>query len=617
MNRILSISIVFLFAGYSYQGYAQLQGQLKIDSLLKVLPSQKEDSNKINVLNQLAITYTNINPDEGIKYARQGVKLAEELDLKEFIGKENNAIGINYESKSEYPSALEYYFKALRSYEELNVKSEKLGDVLSNIGTVYLNQENFDKALEYYFKALPIYERSARKNGLANTLNGIGTVYADQKNYLKSFEYYTKAIAINEDIGNTRGVAEIFGNLGDNYKDQKNYPKALSYYTKALNIYELLGDKDGIGTNYGNMGKCFLAIAEDTATIFADDSLISKDRKKNIKSAINNLTNGIRLSREFGDVANLIEFSRALSEADRQNNDINGALENLELFITLKDSIFSVENSRKIAGLETQREHELKEKVERFEELENRNEGLAIFAAFVILFVIIFIVLRNNKAQKRSNKLLAAEKRKSDDLLLNILPAEVADELKETGSSEAKYFENVTVMFTDFVGFTKFADSLTAGQLVAELHTCFKAFDAICTKYNIEKIKTIGDAYMAISGLPVPNDNHAVDMVNAAIEIKRFMYERKQALGDKTFEIRIGIHSGNVVAGIVGVKKFAYDIWGDTVNTAARMEQNSEQGRINISEATYQLVKHKIDCTYRGEIQAKNKGMLRMYFVVG
>ncbi len=222
-------------------------------------------------------------------------------------------------------------------------------------------------------------------------------------------------------------------------------------------------------------------------------------------------------------------------------------------------------------------------------------------------------------------KSIQDEKKRSDNLLLNILPVEVADELKEKGYSDARYFDNVTVLFTDFKSFTTVSEKLKPQQLVDELNTCFSAFDEIIGKYNIEKIKTVGDAYLAVSGLPLANPNHAEDMVQAAIEIRDFMYKRKQEThqsGLETFEIRIGIHSGSVVAGIVGLKKFAYDIWGDTVNTAARMEQNGEAGKVNISEATYQLLTrnstlsgYKYSFEYRGEIEAKNKGKLKMYFV--
>lgn len=214
-------------------------------------------------------------------------------------------------------------------------------------------------------------------------------------------------------------------------------------------------------------------------------------------------------------------------------------------------------------------------------------------------------------------KEITEEKRKSDELLLNILPEEIADELKERGTSDAKYFDHVTVMFTDFVDFTKAGEKFSPQELVNELDTCFKAFDRIVSKYHIEKIKTIGDAYLCVSGLPSADEEHAVKTVQAAVDILAYMKQRQQDYPERTFNIRIGIHSGAVVAGIVGVKKFAYDIWGDTVNTAARMESSSTPNKINISEATYELVQEYFVCTGRGEIAAKNKGEMSMYFVEG
>jgi len=216
------------------------------------------------------------------------------------------------------------------------------------------------------------------------------------------------------------------------------------------------------------------------------------------------------------------------------------------------------------------------------------------------------------------NKIINKEKERSDNLLLNILPEEVAEELKEKGNADAKMFDDVTVMFTDFKGFTSIAEKLSAKDLVGEINYCFSAFDNIIHKYGIEKIKTIGDAYMAAGGLPVVNKTHAKDVVKAAIEINSFMDEHKQQRireGKEIFEIRIGIHTGPVVAGIVGIKKFAYDIWGDTVNLASRMESSGEAGKVNISGSTYELVKNDFTCTYRGKIQAKNKGEIDMYFV--
>jgi len=222
-------------------------------------------------------------------------------------------------------------------------------------------------------------------------------------------------------------------------------------------------------------------------------------------------------------------------------------------------------------------------------------------------------VIRQKEQIEQQHEALKSEKKKSDELLLNILPAEVAEELKEKGQSKAQLFDDVSVLFTDFVNFTQMAEQLGAEELVAELHECFRTFDAIMENNGMEKIKTIGDAYLAVSGIPVHNDRHAYNAIKAAREIIAFMKERNERVN--TFQIRIGIHSGPLVAGIVGVKKFAYDIWGDTVNTASRMESTSEAGKINISEATHKLAINDFTFTYRGKIDAKHKGEIDMYFV--
>ena len=215
---------------------------------------------------------------------------------------------------------------------------------------------------------------------------------------------------------------------------------------------------------------------------------------------------------------------------------------------------------------------------------------------------------------------LRHEKERSDDLLRNILPEEVAEELKNTGAAQAKHFDTVTILFTDFKGFTQASEKLTPQELVEELNTCFKAFDGIVTARGIEKIKTIGDAYMCAGGLPDPKTSSPLAVVHAALEMRHFMVSRKaerDEMGLPAFEMRVGIHSGPVVAGIVGVKKFQYDIWGDTVNTASRMESSGEVGQVNISESTYALVKSEPGLTFtaRGKVQAKGKGALEMYFV--
>ena len=214
---------------------------------------------------------------------------------------------------------------------------------------------------------------------------------------------------------------------------------------------------------------------------------------------------------------------------------------------------------------------------------------------------------------------LADEKHKSDALLQNILPVEVAEELKRTGQVKPVHYDSVTVLFTDFKGFTRTASRLPPERLLRELDFYFSEFDRITERHGLEKLKTIGDAYMCAGGIPQVNATHARDAVAAAWEIVRFMEEvraDKEAGGEVPWELRVGVHTGPLMAGVIGHKKFAYDIWGDTVNIASRLESTGEAGRINLSRATWEAVRDHYECEYRGKLAAKNRGEVDMYFVV-
>jgi class 3 adenylate cyclase len=215
---------------------------------------------------------------------------------------------------------------------------------------------------------------------------------------------------------------------------------------------------------------------------------------------------------------------------------------------------------------------------------------------------------------------LNAERRKSDELLLNTLPHKIADELKQTGKVKPVSYESTSVLFTDFKDFTKLAEQLTPEELVDELDYCFSYFDTVIEAHNLEKLKTIGDSYMCVAGIPTPTQTHAIDTVLAALQIRAFMAWRKQEKiqnNQPYWEIRIGIHSGSLLAGVIGTKKFTYDVWGDAVNIASRMESSSLPGAINISQSTFELVKDFFDCEHRGKVAAKHKGFIDMYFVKG
>ncbi|HNO24336.1 MAG TPA: adenylate/guanylate cyclase domain-containing protein [Leptospiraceae bacterium] len=221
---------------------------------------------------------------------------------------------------------------------------------------------------------------------------------------------------------------------------------------------------------------------------------------------------------------------------------------------------------------------------------------------------------------KKLNKSLDLSKKETENLLLNILPGKIAKELKEKGNTEPVFYDEATILFTDFKGFTKISEKLSTNELISHLDKMFKFFDSITQVYGIEKIKTIGDAYMCVAGIPEPSADHSVKCVKAALEIIDYMNIvniQNESQGKPSWHIRIGIHTGPIVAGVVGTRKFCYDVWGDSVNTASRMESSGEPGRINISGSTFEKVKDYFECEYRGKIPAKNKGDIDMYFVNG
>lgn len=243
---------------------------------------------------------------------------------------------------------------------------------------------------------------------------------------------------------------------------------------------------------------------------------------------------------------------------------------------------------------------------------------LGLGACFAIASTLFFY--KRNRERALANQQIQLEQEKSESLLLNILPKETATELKETGQATPRHYKMASILFTDFKGFTQLAEKLSPEEVVAELNYCYGRFDEICDEFNIEKIKTIGDAYMCVGGIPTPNETNPIDIIYCALAMQAFMEEwkaNKRAQGLPVWDLRLGIHTGEIIAGVVGKKKFAYDIWGDAVNLAARMESSGEPGQINISGGTYALVQDQFNCEYRGKVPAKNKGEVDMYFVLG
>ncbi len=489
----------------------------------------------------------------------------------------------------------------------------------------------------------------------------------------KSLEAELKNARTAEGQGDKKAMAHAYGKLGGIYlniarqseesikpfsnisPDRKvNLGRSMDYSEKSAEISDQIGDMDQLKSAYQNIytaqkmqGKVKDAMSTYAKITALKHAILNPKKAKEIErrqveyeakkreDSIHReqLAAEQRLKEQTQKLSQqqqqLEATTKTLTAAEKEKENVSKALVQTQTDLS-KEKTNSAETEKKLtqaeqekalqaANLELQQsklalqQNELKMKDEVL--AQRKKEQIFYVFGFLAMLAITVLVFRSLRMQKKSNLALTKEKQRSEELLLNILPQEVAEELMEKGFADAKHFYNVTVLFTDFVSFTSVAESMSPQELVGELHVCFKAFDGILGKYHIEKIKTVGDAYMAVAGLPIPNENHAGDVVAAAIEIRDFMVKRKKEMGKGTFSIRIGINSGEVVAGIVGVRKFSYDIWGDTVNIAARMEQNSEEGKINISDSTYQLVKDKYACIYRGKVEAKNKGNIDMYYI--
>jgi len=320
-----------------------------------------------------------------------------------------------------------------------------------------------------------------------------------------------------------------------------------------------------------------------------------------------------------------------LYESYKASGNLKKALEYYELGNQAKDSLKEGETAKKLQQMEfakqvtadslaTAEKERLVEVAHKEEVLKKNQTRNILFGVAGLILLIAGGIYSRLRYVRKSKAIIEKEKDRSENLLLNILPAEIAEELKIKGKADARDFDMVSILFTDFKGFTEQSAKLSAAELVNEINICFEAFDTIMEKFGIEKIKTIGDAYMAAGGLPVPTDDSVKNTVLAAFEMQNFIRERKaemDAKGLPSFQMRVGINTGPVVAGIVGVKKFQYDIWGDTVNTASRIESNGEVDKVNISQSTYEYLKDDSDFTFesRGKIVAKGKGEINMYFV--
>ncbi|MFC0775972.1 adenylate/guanylate cyclase domain-containing protein [Terrimonas alba] len=612
---------------------------------------KQQDTVLINNLIQQSTDQRSTDPDKSLELALQAKELAEKVDFKKGEAYAYKNIGLAYLVQSKYIEALQNYEQSLKIFEDIKY-DEGIANLLGNIGVIYYYQGDMVKALDYYLRSLKIAERTGNKLRIMPMLNNVGAIYGLKPDtYDKALQYYLQALPICEELGDKDALGGICVNVGDIYADsafkQNDDEKALEYFNKALKAYG--PNADGSPNAYNAIGKLYLkqgkyekALNNHSQALAISEKLNDKlkivqsliglakvySQQNDYKTAISYFKKAEPLAVEIQSTNIQLELYGYMSKTYADAKDFGKAYAYHSLYGNVKDTVYNNETDKKLTTIQfdfdlekKQNEINLLTKDNALNELQLRRQKLektALTVVLVLVFLIAILILRNNRIKARTNKILDRQKDEIEHLLLNILPAEVAKELQVNGTSAPRNYESVSVMFTDFKGFTSIADKVSPQELIEELNACFLVFDNIIEKYDLEKIKTIGDSYMCAGGVPTPDDQHVFKIVKASLEIQQYITEnniKRRESGLAPWDLRIGIHVGPVVAGVVGKKKYAYDIWGSTVNIASRMESNGEPGQVNVSSAVYDIIQEKYACAYRGKIYAKNVGEVDMYFV--
>ncbi len=644
--RVWAISLLFL-------NHFVLIAQVEIDSLWDIWrDSTLSDSVRIFAAQDLIYdAYYHTQPDTAILLAKELLNMTLRTGDQPESVRTCELLGYLYFRTGRYTEARTNYEQGLEIANEIG---DTLGKAYILMRTGYIFHDNGDlsTALNYYQGSLEAFQAIKDQSGIAGVFIEFGSIYLEKKAWEQSLQYYSEALKIYDSLGINEEKAPILLNMGQLYLDQGDLGQALENFRNGLAAYEVLKDQLGIASGYAGLGDTHFEMGQyDLAREYQLESLrLSEEIEdvqgithsllslaeiyqydKDYQQAIASCERSLLLARQLEDIGEQSASCECLYNSFRAMGRAEEALGYHEMMLLLTDSLRSEESSRALQHMEfaqqmladsmRQVEEEMAREVVHQEELrkKDRNRNMALGAGFFFLLLSGGFYSRWRYVRK-SRAIIEKEKERSENLLLNILPAEIAEELKEKGKAAARDFDLVSILFTDFQGYTEKAEKLSAQDLVGEIDHCFKAFDLICEKYGIEKIKTIGDAYMAAGGLPVPSSDSVVNTVLAGLEMQAFMIERiafRIEEGEIPFDMRLGIHTGPVVAGIVGVKKFQYDIWGDTVNIASRMESGGMTGKVNISGDTYVQIRDNPSFNFepRGKIEVKGKGEMEMWFV--
>ena len=547
--------------------------------------------------------------DSCIYCANRAISLLENTNNDKALGRTYNYLGVGYYYKNNMYKALLCYQKAKEYYKKCEFYRGVMITSL-NIANIYAKIKDFDSAEKEYLALREHSQEIQYQDGIFFCNNSLASMYIEK-------EDYTKAFGIFENLEN-KAKTDL---KGDDYVlflvNHLSSAVFTKHFTKADNLYLALENVMKTYQSELQLQDAYLAIGE---YLLAKNDCVRAYTaiKKGLKIAIKDesdkdtkwgyfmLTSACHKLEKQREAETAFQQYVALENKEKQDDNVA----KIQFYRNqqAEDSTQAAMN-REISLLQVKADSGKKQ------------QQLWLFLIGSLLVSALgyaFSLYRRNQEKNKNNALLEAANLQNETLLRNILPEEIANELKATGKTEAKEFESTTVLFVDIQNFTAKSALMSATELVAELDYCFRAFDEIIAKYPVEKIKTVGDAYICVGGLPKTNTSHPYDLIFVAIEIQQFMqsYKEKRLAENKIhFEIRIGINTGNVVAGVVGTKKFAYDIWGDTVNVAARLQETCEVGKINISAETQQHIATFFNCVPRGFIPVKNHGEVDMFYV--
>tara|TARA_R110002012_G_scaffold321191_3_gene547984 strand:+ start:30667 stop:32631 length:1965 start_codon:yes stop_codon:yes gene_type:complete len=643
LKNYKAIATVVFFC-FSIVGVSQNTNQ--IDSLKALIHLKENDTTAVNHLLEISALLYRSDPDSSLSYSKKAIILGEKINFKSGTAYAYKNAGLAHYFKGEYSDVLIFWKKSLEIFEEIDDKTG-ISNLLNNLGAVYQTKGDDPKALDYFIKSLKIGQQIQDSSRIGTAYLNIGTVYSNQKNTFKeAFEAYLHSKAIFKGLAYDEGVGTASINLAELYLKTDEPNEALPELNEAIISFKKSGAN--LSPSYNLMGLAFDMLGDlQKAEIYQKEAILTANetdakmektkahidlgkiqiKQKKFDQAILNFETGLKLTEITGVYRAKKSAYEGLSNVYSEIGDYKKAYTYQKLYSAMVDTLKNDSYEKSIGDLRFQFDLDNKEKEitllnknNELKQIELERSAISkkyLLALSGLFFVIIAGFFFQYRYVKKSHRRLAKERVKTEEILLNILPKETAEELKANGYIKAKEFNFVTVLFTDFKAFSVIAENISAEKLVFSVDYYFRKFDTIIEKYKLEKIKTIGDAYMCAGGLPTENSTHPDDALNAAMDILDFVNKTKNQPPDGVypFEIRIGINTGPVVAGVVGTKKFQYDIWGSTVNIAARMESNSEEGKINISENTYQHLKDKYDFTYRGIIDVKNSQSLKMYFL--